>query len=143
MQRITLSIFTGFAICAFAIQGAPAASGSANFMVASSIAASAGSQYASAPGPKSGAGGSGHGSSGAQHKTYRDKPSPPAKPVATRKPSSKASAADQKAAAREQAESEARADRMYQSSQFSAPIIIDAKACKRTGVNGESIYENC
>jgi hypothetical protein len=51
--------------------------------------------------------------------------------------------ADARAAAREQAERDATADRIYQLSQLSAPIIVDAKACKRIGARGESIYENC
>jgi hypothetical protein len=51
-------------------------------------------------------------------------------------------AADQ-VAAREQVERDARSERIYRSSQLSAPIIIDAKACKRIGIHGESIYENC
>jgi hypothetical protein len=49
----------------------------------------------------------------------------------------------QKAAARESAERDARAERLYRSSQLSAPILKDAKACKRIGAHGESIYENC
>ena len=49
----------------------------------------------------------------------------------------------QKAAAREAAERDARAENLYRSSQLSAPIIKDAKACKRIGTHGESIYENC
>ncbi len=49
----------------------------------------------------------------------------------------------QKAAASEQFERDARAQRLYRSSQFSAPIIKDAKACRRIGAHGESIYENC
>ena len=44
---------------------------------------------------------------------------------------------------REHADRDARAERIYRSSQLSAPIIIDAKACKRIGSRGESIYENC
>lgn len=48
-----------------------------------------------------------------------------------------------KAAARDQSERDARSERLYRSSQLSAPIITDAKACKRTGAHGESIYENC
>ena len=51
--------------------------------------------------------------------------------------------AAEKYAIREQAERDARAERIYRSSQFSAPIIIDARACKRRGAHGESIYENC
>lgn len=51
--------------------------------------------------------------------------------------------AARKAAVREVLERNARANRLYQNSQFSAPIIINAKACKRIGVHGESIYENC
>ena len=46
-------------------------------------------------------------------------------------------------AAREQAERDARAERIYRSSQLSAPIIVEATACKRIGSHGESIYENC
>lgn len=49
----------------------------------------------------------------------------------------------QKAAAREATERDARAENLYRSSQLSAPIIKDAKACKRIGAHGESIYENC
>ena len=45
--------------------------------------------------------------------------------------------------AREAAERDARAERLYRSSQLSAPIIPGAKACRRTGAHGESIYENC
>jgi hypothetical protein len=47
------------------------------------------------------------------------------------------------AVVREDAERDARAERLYRSSQLSAPILKDAKACKRTGANGMSIYENC
>jgi hypothetical protein len=47
------------------------------------------------------------------------------------------------AVVREDAEREARAERLYRSSQLSAPIVKDAKACKRTSANGMSIYENC
>jgi hypothetical protein len=46
-------------------------------------------------------------------------------------------------AIRERAERDARAQRIYRNSQLSAPIIPDAKACKRLGAHGESIYENC
>lgn len=45
--------------------------------------------------------------------------------------------------AREKQDIDARADRLYRASQVSAPIIVDAKACRRTGAHGESIYENC
>ncbi len=59
----------------------------------------------------------------------------------------KASARDialvRQAVANEISERGARADRLYAASQLSAPIILDAKACRRTGTNGESIYENC
>lgn len=51
--------------------------------------------------------------------------------------------ANGKVAAREQSERDSRAERLYRSSQLSAPIITDAKACKRIGARGESIYENC
>lgn len=46
-------------------------------------------------------------------------------------------------AIRERAERDARAQRIYRASQLSAPIIVDARACKRIGAHGESIYENC
>ncbi len=51
--------------------------------------------------------------------------------------------AAEKYAAREQAERDARAERIYRSSQLSAPIIVEATACKRIGSHGESVYENC
>lgn len=51
--------------------------------------------------------------------------------------------AGERAAAREQAGRDATADYIYRVSQLSAPIIVDAKACKRIGAHGESIYENC
>lgn len=41
------------------------------------------------------------------------------------------------------AERDARAMRIYASSQLSAPNIPGATSCKRVGVHGESIYENC
>jgi hypothetical protein len=47
------------------------------------------------------------------------------------------------AVVREDAERDARTERLYRSSQLSAPILKDAKACKRTSANGMSIYENC
>ena len=51
--------------------------------------------------------------------------------------------AAEKYATHEQAERDVRAGRIYHSSQVSAPIIVDAKACRRIGSHGESIYENC
>ena len=54
-----------------------------------------------------------------------------------------AAGAIQKTLAHEAAERDARAENLYRSSQLSAPIIKDAKACKRIGARGESIYENC
>jgi len=45
--------------------------------------------------------------------------------------------------AREKAEAGARAERIYRTSQVSAPIIADTRACKRIGADGRSVYENC
>jgi hypothetical protein len=73
-------------------------------------------------------------------KTPKDKPAIPSRTRVVYKALNKNVAAEQKTA---QAESNARAERLYRASQFSAPIIIDAKACKRVGPHGESIYENC
>ena len=52
-------------------------------------------------------------------------------------------AAIRNAETRDATERDARAERLYRSSQLSTPIIPDAKACKRIGAHGESIYENC
>ena len=60
-----------------------------------------------------------------------------------RQRNSRESLSAEKYALREHAERDARAERIYRSSQLSVPIIIDAKACKRIGRHGESIYENC
>jgi hypothetical protein len=49
----------------------------------------------------------------------------------------------EKSSIRERAERDARAERIYRSSQLSAPIILDARACRRIDLHGESIYENC
>lgn len=54
-----------------------------------------------------------------------------------------AALASRKAIAREHAESEARSELIYQSSQSSAPIITDATACKHIGSHGGTVYENC
>jgi len=51
--------------------------------------------------------------------------------------------AAEKTAIREHGERDARVERIYRSSQLSAPIIVDARACRRIGMHGESIYENC
>lgn len=67
-----------------------------------------------------------------------------ARPAASHGKSVRADAlAARNAVAREDAERDARAERLYRSSQLSAPILKDAKACKRTSANGMSIYENC
>lgn len=60
-----------------------------------------------------------------------------------RKPDRGLATAIRNADARDAAERDARAERLYRSSQLSAPIIPDAKACRRSGAHGESIYENC
>lgn len=69
----------------------------------------------------------------------------PATPRIAPRPSSRQApkATSARAAVSEQAERDARAQRLYRSSQTSAPIIRNARACKRIGAHGESIYENC
>jgi predicted membrane-bound mannosyltransferase len=65
------------------------------------------------------------------------------RPASERKPDHVAAIATQKADAHDAAERYARAERLYRGSQVSAPIVKDAKACKRIGAHGESIFENC
>jgi len=143
MHRISLSLFACVASCALAVSGAPAAVHAPRIATAP-VAASA------APAPQA----STHsGSTSRKHdraltraarkarRTPKAKPSKPApERVIVYRTSNANAAAAQKAA---QAESTARAERLYRASQFSAPILIDAKACKRVGAHGESIYENC
>ena len=76
-------------------------------------------------------------------KERSDAASASARPIAVAKPSRSDITAARKAALQAKADASARANRLYDASQLSAPIIVNAKACKRTGENGESIYENC
>lgn len=148
MKCITLPLLAGIASCLLAIQGAPAAidfARSATLPVAHSAVAR---QQTSAPGQNSAKRAQARGLSRAIRKARRndrlDKPTAPVRErVVVRKVSNGGFATAQKAAARDQALRDARAERLYQSSQFSAPIILHAKACKRTGAGGQSIYENC
>lgn len=67
-------------------------------------------------------------------------PAPKIERIVVREPSGRRADAEAKA---QQAAAAARAQRLYESSQTSAPIIPHATACKRVGADGESIYENC
>jgi hypothetical protein len=82
---------------------------------------------------------------GSSRNRHRDpSPAAPQRPRATSVASLRRELVEQrKEAALQKAEVDARAKRIYDASQTSAPIIIDAKACKHVGANGESIYENC
>jgi hypothetical protein len=145
MHRIPLSLIACVACCALAISSAPAAGRRANVEAvpaAASGAASSPQATTSHPGSASRR----HDRSLTRAARKARKPSKarrlapaPARAIVD-KASNRNFAAAQKAA---QAESNARAARLYRASQFSAPIIIDAKACKRIGAQGESIYENC
>ncbi len=55
----------------------------------------------------------------------------------------RAIALEDRARQHEQAEVQARASRIYATSQVSAPILRDTSACKHIGAHGESIWENC
>lgn len=50
---------------------------------------------------------------------------------------------ERRAQARELAAVAARRDRRYALARTNAPILSDTRACKRLGVHGESIWENC
>jgi hypothetical protein len=65
------------------------------------------------------------------------------RPVAAKPAVRGETGAIRRAEARETAERAARVEDLYRVSQTSAPIIANATACKRIGVHGESIYENC
>jgi len=145
MQRISLSLFACIAFGAFAISSAPAAGRLANFAAGHAGATSAASSP-QAPTSRSNSAGrrQSHALKRAARKARKPSKAKPAVLAPARTIVEKASnnnfAAAQKAA---QAESNGRAERLYRASQFSAPIILDAKACKRVGASGESIYENC
>ena len=145
MHRISLSLFACVASCALAINNAPASVHSAHIAAAPLVATRA----ASSPrAPISRSNSASHRQARAltraarkARKTSKDKPVNPTPARAiVYKTLNKNFAAAQKV---EQADVNARAERLYRASQFSAPIIIDAKACKRVGTHGESIYENC
>jgi len=145
MHRTSLSLFPCVVSCALAISSAPAAGRLANIAAAPLVATSTASSPR-APTSHSNSASRKHDRAltRAARKARKTSKRRPVVVAPTRvvvyKASSKNLAATQKAA---QAESNARVERLYRASQFSAPIIIDAKACKRVGANGESIYENC
>jgi len=141
MHCISRSLFTCVAACALAITCTSAAVHASSIAAAPLVATSTAS---SPQAPNSRSRGANRRPSRAPTRVARKTrettvPKPPAR-VTTYKGSNKNFAAAEKAV---QAESNARTERLYRASQFSAPIIIDAKACKRVGAHGESIYENC
>ncbi len=147
MHRFLLSMFACVASCTLAIAGAPAAvrAGIAPAtVVVSSKASDLQSPTSNSTSTSRHARALTHAARKARkarkEKTIASVRRPPKEHVVVHEISNKGFAAAQKA---EQAESNARAERLYRASQFSAPLLIDAKACKRVGANGESIYENC
>ena len=146
MKRIIFSLFACIVVCALASQSAPAAAGFARVAVAPAAAPAATRPQQPAHAPRSVRHGRARALSHALRKEHRDRFGerivPVPKPIIVRIVSHDGAAA-QRAAARDQVERNARADRLYRSSQVSAPIITNATACKRIGAHGESIYENC
>jgi hypothetical protein len=146
MQRISLSLFACVAFGALAISSASAAGRLASFAAAPVVATSATASSEKAPTsrPCSANRKQAHALTRAARKARKPSKAMAVVLAPTRVIIEKASnenfATAQKAA---QAESNARTERLYRDSQVSAPIIIDAKACKRIGAHGESIYENC
>jgi len=145
MHRIPFTLFACVACCALAISTAPAACHREHAEAVSFVATGAASSPQATTSRPGGASRR-HDRALKRAARHARKPSKarPAVPAPARAIVGRASntnvAAAQKAA---QAQSNARAERLYRASQFSAPIIIDAKACKRIGAHGESIYENC
>jgi len=144
MHRIPRSILACVASCAIAISSAPAADHLANISATPVVTSAASSPQP--PATRSGSASHRH-DRALTRATRKARKSPKVKPamlaperVIVYRISNANFAAAQKAA---QAESNARAERLYRASQVSAPIIIDARACKRIGAHGESIYENC
>ncbi|HTD28272.1 MAG TPA: hypothetical protein VK660_02680 [Xanthomonadaceae bacterium] len=135
MKPFTLSLLACVAACALAGLNVPVAVGRAKTTSAPVTASKPALAHQKAQS------GRGHSSSKAKDKPSRDKPTAPAptRVVANKRSNKELEAAEKSA----QADRDARAERIYRSSQLSAPIVIDAKACKRKGTNGESIYENC
>jgi hypothetical protein len=133
-----LALITALATCALAIQDAPAARAIAKTAAASSTSPASASSETSDP-----ATARVHFRRGPSRKNRSSPASTPATRIVVERPSRSDLAAARKAALQEKAEAGARADRLYGASQLSAPIIVNAKACKRIGANGESIYENC
>ena len=144
MHRISLSLFACVASCALAISSAPTAVRAANITAAPVATSAASNPQAPATHSNRASRRPARALTRAARKARKASKVKPVIPAPTRvivyKVSNKNIAAAQKAA---QAEGNARAERLYRASQFSAPIIIDAKACKRVGTHGESIYENC
>jgi hypothetical protein len=145
MHRIILSLFACVASSTLAIASASAA-------IHAGIAASPIVSFSTTSGSQASASNSTSASrrhdralTHAARKARKEKPiaavhAPATERIIVHDISNKGFAIAQKA---QQAESNARAARLYRASQFSAPILIDAKACKRVGANGQSIYENC
>ena len=147
MHRISLSLFACVAFGALATTSTPAAGRLANIGAAPVATSATPSPKAPATHSSSADRKHDHALTRAVRKARKARKASKVKPatlaherVIVYKISKANFAAAQKAA---QAESNARAERLYRASQVSAPIIIDAKACKRIGAHGESIYENC
>ncbi|HTA65603.1 MAG TPA: hypothetical protein VK753_08865 [Xanthomonadaceae bacterium] len=136
MNRPLPSLLTCIATCVLAIQPSPVLAGRSHAApIVAAASASAGTSEGSSRRTKV----------NADRKGQRERSPTAAKAAHTtaQKPSRQDVAEARKAAALEQAQARARADDLYAASQTNAPIIVDAKACKRIGANGESIYENC
>jgi hypothetical protein len=145
MHRNILSLFACVAACALAIASAPAAAHLANIAAPLVAQNAASGSQASASNSTSTSSRHERARMRAARKARKEKPIVAVKAhaperIVVQKISGRNFAAAQKT---EQVEANARAERLYRASQFSAPILIDAKACKRIGANGESIYENC
>ncbi len=143
MQRTAISLLSCIVSLVLAAQGA-AASGRTNMLLAAAPISTSQSRTSADRGILKAARRS-HGSHASNKKPHTNKRID--KPVETRaviRITSRGNAQTaQKSTVRERSERNARAQRLYRSSQFSAPVIPDATACKRIGAHGESIYENC
>jgi len=144
MHRISLSRFACAASCALAISSASGSNRVANIAAAPIATSATSSPQPSATRSSSASRRPARALTRAAHKARKTPKVKPAIPAPTRAIAYKVSNKNFPAAQKEvQAESNARAERLYRASQISAPIIIDAKACRRVGAHGESIYENC
>ncbi|HEY2345815.1 MAG TPA: hypothetical protein VGH80_08020 [Xanthomonadaceae bacterium] len=139
MNRFLPALMACIATCALSIPAASATSRHAGIAATATVrVASADAGANQAP--------SSHAKMRAARKG-RKEPKKQATPKTARVAVAKVSAHDlaeaRKAAALEQAQMQERADALYAVSQANNPILVDAKACRRVGANGESIYENC